>query len=118
MKKIKELDFIGTVKKDNKVLLFLMLLTALVICPENAFAGGGVTEFAGPLEKVIGMLQGPLGLAIAIVCIIIVFVGLAIKGSEISETFKKMVDWVIPISGICCAGSFVTYLFQFSGAII
>ncbi len=118
MKKIKELNFIDTVQKDNRILLLLMLLAALVVCPGNAFAGGGVTEFAGPLEKVINMLQGSLGLAIAIVCLVIVFIGLAIKGSEVSETLKKMVDWVIPISGICCAGSFVTYLFQFSGAII
>ena len=118
MKKIKKLNFIGTVQKDNILLLFLLFLLTLVLCPGNAFAGGGVTEFAGPLEKVIGILQGPLGLAIAIVCLVIVFIGLAIKGSEVGETLKILVEWVIPISGVCSAGSFVTYLFQFTGAVI
>lgn len=118
MKKIKELDFIGTVKKDNKILLFLMLLTALVVCPENAFAGGGVTEFAGPLEKLIKIFQGPLGLAFSIACLIVVMISYGIKQSEFGETLKGLVNWGLPISGVCFAGSIVTYLFQFTGAVI
>lgn len=118
MKKIKKLDFVGTVKKDNNFLLFLMLLTALVLCPGNAFAGGGVTEFAGPLEKLIKIFQGPLGLAFSIACLIITMISLGIKQTEFGETLKGLVNWVLPISGICFAGSIVTYLFQFTGAII
>ncbi len=118
MKKIKELNFIGTVQKDNRILLFLLLLLTLVLCPGNAFAGGGVTEFAGPLEKLIKIFQGPLGLAFSIACLIVVMISYGIKQSEFGETLKGLVNWVLPISGMCFAGSIVTFLFQFTGAVI
>lgn len=118
MKKIKELDFVGTVKKDNGILLFLLLIAALAVCPGNAFAGGGVTEFAGPLEKLVKIFQGPLGLAFSIACLIITMISFGIKQGDFGETLKGLVNWVLPISGICFAGSIVTYLFQFTGAII
>lgn len=118
MQKIKKLNFIGTARKNNRDLLSLLLMTALAVYPSNAFASGGVSEFAGPLEKIIGIFQGPLGLAFSIACLIICMISYGIKQSEFGETLKGLVNWVLPISGICFAGSIVTYLFQFSGAII
>lgn len=118
MKKIKELDFVGANQNNDKVLLLFMLLFALIICPGNAFAGGGVTEFAGPLEKVIAIFQGPVGAAFSIITFIIAMMSYVIKQGEFSDTVKGFVHWVLPISGICFAGSFVTYLFQFTGAVI
>lgn len=116
MKKILKLI---DLKQQNKIaLLFLLSLGTFIIFPEYALASGGVDEFATPLEKVIDILQGPMGLAISIISFIICFVSYMMKGSEIGETFKGMVNIVIPISGSCGAGSLVAFLFQFSGAVI
>lgn len=102
----------------NKIILLLLLIGTIIVFPEYAFASGGVDEFANPLEKTIDILQGPTGLAISVISFIICFVSYMIKGGDISETFKGMVNVIIPVSGVCGAGSLVAFLFSFSGAII
>lgn len=105
-------------KQKNKIVLLLLLLGAVAVFPEYALASGGVDEFANPLEKTIDILQGPTGLAISIISFIICFVSFMMKGSDIGETFKGMVNVIIPVSGVCGAGSLVAFLFSFSGAVI
>ena len=102
----------------NKIILLLLLIGTIIVFPEYAFASGGVDEFANPLEKTIDIFQGRTGLAISIISFIICFLSYMIKGSDVGETLKGMVNVIFPVSGICGVGSFVTFLFSFSGAVI
>ncbi len=117
MKKIKELNFLGNVQ-DNTVLLFLLLLTSLVIFPDNAFASGGIEEFTRPLQRFVDLLSGPWVKAIASIAFIITGVTLALFKKAIDEQIQTVLFIVMGLCVVVAAGPMVSNFFGFSGALI
>ena len=53
--------------RNTRFLALVLLACGLLSLPEAAFASGGISEFSGPLEKVVGTVTGPAGKWISIV---------------------------------------------------
>lgn len=48
--------------------LSLLAVVALVVfCPDLALASDGISEFTGPVDKVVNTITGPVGKAVAII---------------------------------------------------
>lgn len=99
---------------------FLCFAAALGIClmPELAAASGGISEFSGPLEKVVGTITGPAGKWISITAMAICGIIFIMNKDDISGGFKLLLSVVFGISFIAFAGSIVNSVFSFSGAVI
>jgi type IV secretion system protein VirB2 len=102
----------------KKFSLLFSLLIALLIIPDFAFASGGIGEFSGPLEKVVGTITGPAGRLIAIVSMGICGLVYIFNKDDLSGGFKLLLGVVFGISFIAFAGSIVDTVFSFSGAVI
>lgn len=98
--------------------LLLLLLLAGVLVPELAHASGGITEFSGPLEKVVNTITGPAGKFISIAAFGITFIIYLFNREDLSGSFKMLLQVVMGITGIAFAGSIVNSVFSFSGAVI
>jgi len=97
----------------------LVLLVALVLTlPELAQASGGITEFSGPLEKVVGTITGPAGRWISIVAMALCGVLYVMNKDDLTGAFKLLLGVVFGISFIAFAASIVDNIFSFSGAVI
>lgn len=118
MKKIKELEFIGSVQKNNTVLLFLLLIITLVFCPENAFASGGIEEFTRPLQGFIDALSGPWARAIATFGFFATGISLIVFRKGMDDLLRDVLFGVCGVCVVIAAGPFVSKLFNFSGALI
>lgn len=96
-----------------------VLALALVCCvaPE-AYASGGITEFSGPLEKVVNTITGPAGKWISIIAMALCGVIFIMNKDDISGGFKLLLGVVFGISFIAFAGSIVNSVFSFSGALV
>lgn len=90
----------------------------LVSMPEAAFASGGISEFSGPLEKVVGTVTGPAGKWISIVAMALCGIIFIMNKDDISGGFKLLLSVVFGISFIAFAGSIVNSMFSFSGAVV
>lgn len=88
------------------------------VCPDLALASGGISEFTGPLEKVVNTLTGPAGKFISIAAFGITFIIYLFNREDISGSFKLLLQVVMGISGLAFAGSIVNSVFSFSGAVI
>lgn len=53
----------------RKAFFLAFLAFFLGVCPDLALASGGITEFAGPLEKVVNTITGSAGRYISIVAV-------------------------------------------------
>lgn len=106
----------------NRILLHsfsTICLTVLCLaCPEIAAASGGITEFTGPLEKVVNTLTGPAGKYIGIVGMGICGVYYIFNKEDLAGGFKMLLGVVFGISFIAFASSIVNSVFAFSGAVI
>ena len=102
----------------KRLLPFLPVVIALLTLPEFALASGGISDFAGPLEKVVGTLTGPAGKWIAILSMALCGVTFIMNKDDISGGFKLLLSVVFGISFIAFAGSIVNSVFSFSGTII
>lgn len=96
----------------------LLFLLSGVILPDLALASGGITEFSGPLEKVVNTITGPAGKFISIAAFGITFVIYLFNREDISGSFKMLLQVVMGITGIAFAGSIVNSVFSFSGAVM
>ena len=96
----------------------ILTIIAFLTLPEAAFASGGITEFATPLEKVVNTITGPAGKWIGIVGMALCGVYFIMNKDDISGGFKMLLSIVFGISFIACATSIVNSVFSFSGAII
>ena len=96
----------------------LLLAAALLFVPEAAFASGGITEFSGPLEKVVGTITGPAGKWISITAMALCGIVFIMNKDDISGGFKLLLSVVFGISFISFAASIVNSVFSFSGAVI
>ena len=101
----------------GKSLLFTLAALSLLL-PEFAWASGGITEFSGPLEKVVGTITGPAGKWISLVAMALCGVIFIINKDDISGGFKLLLSVVFGISFIAFAASIVNSVFTFSGAVI
>ena len=97
--------------------LFLLALCVFAL-PDVAFASGGISEFSGPLEKVVGTITGPAGKWISIVAMALCGVIFIMNKDDISGGFKLLLSVVFGISFIAFASSIVNSVFSFSGAVI
>lgn len=98
---------------------FLCFAVALgCLMPELAAASGGISEFSGPLEKVVGTITGPAGKWISITAMAICGIIFIMNKDDISGGFKLLLSVVFGISFIAFAGSIVNSVFSFSGAVI
>ncbi|MGE9985625.1 TrbC/VirB2 family protein [Desulfovibrio sp. SGI.169] len=88
------------------------------VCPDLALASGGITEFAGPLEKVVNTITGPAGKYISITAVGICGIIYLMNREDISGAFKMLLGVVAGISFIAFAGSMVNSTFSFSGAVL
>lgn len=99
-------------------ILFLAAIAACLLLPEFALASGGITEFTGPLDKVVNTITGTAGKSIAIVLMAATGIYYIMNKEDISGGFKIMLGLVFGISFIAFAGSIVNSVFSFSGAVI
>ena len=108
------------IKKTKAIgkLLLLAALVGLAMTPEVVMASGGISEFSGPLEKVVGTITGPAGKWISIVAMALCGVIFIINKDDISGGFKLLLSVVFGISFIAFAASIVNSVFSFSGAVI
>lgn len=100
---------------------FALLLVAglfIAACPELAHASGGISEFTGPLEKVVNTITGPAGKFISIAAFGITFIIYLFNREDISGSFKLLLQVIMGIAGLAFAGSIVNSVFSFSGAVI
>ena len=118
MKKFKEVNFIGTVQKNNTILLFFLLITALVLFPDNAFASGGIDEFTRPLQKFVDLLSGSWAKAIATISFIIAGAALALFKKAIDEQMQTVLYIIMGLCVVLAGGPMVINFFGFSGALI
>jgi len=98
-------------------ILALALVTALFL-PEAAFASNGITEFSGPLERVMSTLTGDAGKWISIIAMALCGVVFIVQKDDISGGFKMLLSVVFAISFIAFAASIVNSVFTFSGALV
>lgn len=98
----------------------LLLVAGLFIAafPELAHASGGISEFTGPLEKVVNTITGPAGKFISIAAFGITFIIYLFNREDISGSFKLLLQVIMGIAGLAFAGSIVNSVFSFSGAVI
>lgn len=105
--------------KASKLGLISLGLTALcLLFPDLACATGGITEFSGPLEKVVNTISGPAGKWISIVAMALCGIIFIMNKDDLSGGFKLLLGVVFGISFIAFASSIVNSVFTFSGAII
>ncbi|MDR1397158.1 MAG: TrbC/VirB2 family protein [Desulfarculales bacterium] len=102
----------------KKFSLLFLFLFGFLIMPELSAASGGIGEFSGPLEKVVGTITGPAGRLIAIVSMGICGLVYIFNKDDLSGGFKLLLGVVFGISFIAFAGSIVDTVFSFSGAVI
>lgn len=102
----------------SRFLLPAALLALVLILPETALATGGITEFSGPLEKVVGTITGPAGKWISIVAMALCGIVFIYNKDDLTGGFKLLLSVVFGISFISFAASIVTSIFSFSGAVV
>ncbi|WP_304473657.1 TrbC/VirB2 family protein [uncultured Desulfovibrio sp.] len=102
----------------RKAFFLAFLAFFLGVCPDLALASGGITEFAGPLEKVVNTITGPAGKFISITAVGICGLIYLFNREDISGAFKMLLSVVAGISFLAFAGSIVNSTFSFSGAVL
>lgn len=97
----------------------LLALAVLALFPDVALAGG-ITEFAGPLEKLQQTITGPVGKILSIVMIAICGIGWWVqRGEDVAGIWKNMMGVVVVISLISFADKILPAAgFTFSGAVV
>ena len=103
---------------DCKAFFLAVLALFLGVCPDLALASDGITEFSGPLEKVVNTITGPAGKYISITAVGICGIMYLMNREDISGAFKMLLGVVAGISLIAFAGSIVNSTVSFSGAVI
>ena len=102
-----------------KIVLFCLVVTMICICPQMAFASGGIEQFATPLEKVVGTITGPAGRWVSIAAMALCGVTYIFNKDDLTGGFKLLIGVVFGISFIAFAAGIVDAVFSsFSGAII
>lgn len=109
--------------KQLKTLYCLGLLAALslalvIFFPDPALASNGISEFTGPVDKVVNTITGPVGKAVAIIGMAICGYVFITQKEDISGGAKSLLGVVFGICFIAFAAPIVNSVFSFSGAVI
>lgn len=99
-------------------LMGLLPVLALVLLADPAWASGGISEFTGPMEKVVNTLTGPAGKFISAIAVCLCGVYYVMNREDISGAFKVLATVVAGITLIAYGGGIVNSVFSFSGAVI
>ncbi|GAB1255345.1 MULTISPECIES: TrbC/VirB2 family protein [Desulfovibrio] len=97
---------------------FIALIFFFGVCPDLALASGGISEFTGPLEKVVNTITGPAGKLIGAVGMALCGIYMIVNKDDISGGFKYALNTVFAISFLAFAVSMMNSLFSFSGAVV
>lgn len=99
--------------------ILTLALCVLVLFPDLALAEG-ITEFAGPVDKVVNTLQGPVGKSISVLAIMLCGVGFWLnRGEDAAGIWKTLLGVVFVICLLSFADKIVGTLgFSFGGAIL
>jgi len=96
----------------------LLALICLALLPETALAGG-ISEFAGPIQKLTDTLQGPAGRVICVFMMVICAVGYFFsRGEEIAGIWKTALGVIMLITIVSFGDQIVGGLFSFKGATV
>jgi type IV secretion system protein VirB2 len=107
-----------TRKNSIKVsILFSLTIFCAFFVPDVANASGGISEFAGPVEKVMETITGPVGKAIAIIGMALCGFYFITNKEDISGGAKALLGIVFGICFIAFAAPIVNSVFSFSGAL-
>ena len=96
---------------------FILLVFFLGVCPDLALASGGITEFTGPLEKIVNTICGPAGKLIGAIGMALCGLYMIMNKDDISGGFKYALNTVFAISFLAFAVSMMNSLFSFNGAV-
>lgn len=102
----------------HKMIIGILSMLAMICLAEPALASGGISEFTGPIEKVVNTLTGPAGKFLSIAAFGIIFLYYMFNRDDISGAFKVLVQVILGITGLAFAGSIISSVFSFSGAVI
>lgn len=102
----------------KRLVPFLPVVLALLALPEFALASGGISEFTGPLEKVVNTLTGTAGKMIAILSMALCGVTFIMNKDDISGGFKLLLSVAFGIAFIAFSTGIVNSMFSFTGAIV
>lgn len=99
---------------------FLTLAFLLCALPEAALASGGLTEFAGPLEKFLDTLRGPIMAVVLVFMLIIAAISYWWRQQEeLSGMMKNLLGIIFVMSVAVFSGTLVSWLFpSVSGALV
>ncbi len=101
----------------SSVSIFFGIALGLLVLPEFAHAGG-ITEFSGPIEKVVDTITGKWGMLISVAGMAVCGVVYIFNRQDMAEGFKMLLQVVFGICFICFASAIVTSMFSFGGALI
>ena len=99
-------------------LSLLLALTAFFFFPDQALASGGISEFTGPVDKVVNTITGPVGKAVAIIGMAICGFVFITQKEDMAGGAKSLLAVVFGICFIAFAAPIVNSVFSFSGAVI
>ncbi len=99
------------------ILSFFGVVIVSLALPDFAHAGG-ITEFSGPIEKVVNTITGKWGMLISVAGMAVCGVVYIFNRQDMAEGFKMLLQVVFGICFICFASTIVTSMFSFGGAVI
>lgn len=114
-------DFIRKVssaKVSAKKYAIAVAWAVAIMLPKIAGATNAITEFSGPLERVVGTLTGPAGMWISILAMALCGVYYVMNKDDITGTFKQVLSTVFAITCIASAATIVNNVFSFTGAVV
>lgn len=100
-----------------KAFFFILLIFFLGVFPDQALASGGITEFTGPLEKIVNTICGPAGKLIGAIGMALCGIYMIMNKDDISGGFKYALNTVFAICFLAFAMSMMNSLFSFTGAV-
>lgn len=103
--------------KTFHILSLAAALALFFVFPDQALATG-ISEFTGPVDKVMETLTGPVGKAVAIIGMALCGFYFITNKEDISGGAKSLLGVVFGICFIAFAAPIVNSVFSFTGAII
>ena len=104
--------------KNKIAFMFTLALLLCAMLPELALASTGISEFTGPVEKVMNTITGPVGKSVAIIGMALCGYYFITNKDDISGGAKTLLSIVFGICFIAFASPIINSVFSFSGAVV